>query len=105
MTSIRKFARDEEGYILVYATFLILPLLGFAFLAVEASRYKDHHTQLQKAADAAALAAAAELDRSPQSIERATNAINNIVAGTMQNASPFGTQAKDGIPFNVATDV
>jgi Flp pilus assembly protein TadG len=101
----RGFWRDEDGFVLVYVTLVFVTLIGFAILAVEASRYKSHQTQLQKAADAAALAAAAELDRSSDSIERATRAIESIVNVQMKNRSPFGRFGTTGIQINVATDV
>src|SRR5215218_7569362 len=105
MRRIHMLWRDEEGFILVYATLVLIALMGFAILAVDASRYKSHHTQLQKAADAAALAAAAELDRHADSLDRATAAITNIVNNELRNRSPFGTTASTGIPINVGTDV
>ena len=97
--------RDEDGFILAYATLVLIVLMGFAILAVDASRYKSHHTQLQKAADAAALAAAAELDRHADSLDRATAAITNLVNNELRNRSPFGTTASTGIPIDVGTDV
>ena len=46
-------------------------------------------SQLQKGADALAIAGAAELDRMPDSTGRAVNAINNLIT----NSSVFGTGA------------
>src|SRR5215210_6368809 len=105
MRRIHMLWRDEEGFILVYATLVLIALMGFAILAVDASRYKSHHTQLQKAADAAALAAAAELDRHADSLDRAKTAIATIVNDQLKNRSPFGTSGNAGIPIDVGTDV
>ena len=44
-------------------------------------------SQLQKGADALAIAGAAELDRMPDSTDRAVTAINNLIT----NSSVFGT--------------
>ena len=67
-----------------------LPVLfGFAMLAVDAGRYFNLHTSVQWAADALALAAAAELDRKPDAIIRANRAIDNLVA----NDQRFGNSA------------
>jgi hypothetical protein len=55
-------------------------LIGVALLAVDASRFGNLLTSLQKGADALALAGAAELDRKPDAITRADGAIANMVA-------------------------
>lgn len=77
---------DTEGALLPYATIMLVVLMGGALLAVDASRFMDLQTQLQKAADAAALAAAAELDRKPTAIARAELAKENLVS----NQQVFG---------------
>jgi Flp pilus assembly protein TadG len=97
--------QDEEGFALVYGTLVITLLLGFAILAVDVSRVESHQTQLQKAADAAAMAAAAELDGKADSLERAVRAINNIASGSFQNRSVFGTVAAATIPVSPDLDV
>src|SRR5262249_9007226 len=45
-------------------------------------RYSSLQTQLQKGADAMAIAGAAELDRLPNSITRAVTAVNNLVTNS-----------------------
>jgi hypothetical protein len=78
---------DTNGIILPYVTLLLVAIVGLCVLALDGSRYMSLQTQLQKGADALALAGAAELDRMPTAIQRATNAINNLVT----NSSLFGS--------------
>jgi Flp pilus assembly protein TadG len=92
----KHFWRDTEGAVLPLATIMLVVFVGGGLLAIDASRYMDLQTQLQKAADAAALAAAAELDRKPTAISRANLAVQNLVS----NRQVFG----EGVPnVQVAT--
>src|SRR6266568_2615515 len=90
----RRLATDQRGVILPLVALLIVPLIGFTALALDTSRYFDLQTQLQKAADAFALAGAAELDGRPSinskgdAITRARAAINTLMAS--RNASVWG---------------
>src|SRR6202047_3398740 len=85
--SIKAFWGDTDGVILPYVTMMLVVVVGVSVLALDGSRYLSLQTQLQKGADALALAGAAELDRTPTVIERAINAINSLVT----NASLFGS--------------
>ncbi|HEX9906302.1 MAG TPA: pilus assembly protein TadG-related protein, partial [Propylenella sp.] len=76
----KRFSRSEDGVSLVFVTVALPALVGFALLAVDASRVYNLHYDLQKGADAFALAAAAELDRSGDACERAERAIANLLA-------------------------
>src|SRR5262245_57486935 len=84
---VTAFWDDTDGIILPYVTLLLVAIVGLCVLALDGSRYMSLQTQLQKGADALALAGAAELDRMPTAIARATNAINNLVT----NSSLFGS--------------
>jgi Flp pilus assembly protein TadG len=84
--SATAFWDDTNGIILPYVTLLLVAIVGLSVLALDGSRYMSLQTQLQNGADALALAGAAELDRMPTAIRRATNAINNLVT----NSSLFG---------------
>src|SRR5688572_23168740 len=66
--------RDSEGMALIYVTVIAAVLMGFVGLVIDGSRLFITNTQAQSAADAAALAAASQLDGLPDSITRATNA-------------------------------
>jgi hypothetical protein len=58
---------------------MLVVIVGTSVLALDGARYMSLQTQLQNGADALALAGAAELDRLPNAITRATNAVNNMV--------------------------
>src|SRR5256886_5386986 len=73
--SIRALWGDTDGVILPYVTVMLVVIIGVSVLALDGSRYMSLQTQLQNGADALALAGAAELDRTPTAIERATKAI------------------------------
>nr|WP_280952569.1 pilus assembly protein TadG-related protein [Mesorhizobium sp. WSM3859] len=78
---------------------VMLPVLvGFALLAIDMSRASGLHSDLQKGVDALALAGAAELDGRADSITRANNAINNLVA----NRTLFST---DGLHQIARADI
>ncbi|MCT8972702.1 TadE/TadG family type IV pilus assembly protein [Microbaculum marinisediminis] len=75
----RRFARSQDGSALVFVTVTLPALIGFALLAVDASRVYNLHYDLQKGADAFALAAAAELDGGDDAIDRADRALEELV--------------------------
>src|SRR4029077_14705241 len=85
--SIKAFWGDTAGVILPYVTLMLVVIVGVSVLALDGSRYMSLQTQLQNGADALALAGAAELDRTPTAIERATRAINRLIT----NSSLFGS--------------
>jgi Flp pilus assembly protein TadG len=85
--AVRSLWNDTDGVILPYATVMLVVLVGVSVLALDGGRYMSLQSQLQKGADALALAGAAELDRLPDSITRANRAINNLVT----NSTLFGT--------------
>jgi hypothetical protein len=87
--SIRALWGDTDGVILPYVTLMLVVIVGVSVLALDGSRYMSLQTQLQNGADALALAGAAELDRTPTAIERATHAINRLIS----NSSLFGSAA------------
>ena len=86
--SIKAFWGDTDGVILPYVTMMLVVIVGVSVLALDGSRYMSLQTQLQNGADALALAGAAELDRTPTAIERATARINRAL---ITNSSLFGS--------------
>ncbi len=52
----KRDARTDGGYILVTLGLMIIPLMAFAALAVDVGSWYARTTELQKAADSAALA-------------------------------------------------
>jgi Flp pilus assembly protein TadG len=91
--SIKAFWGDTNGIILPYVTLMLVAIVGVSALALDGSRYMSLQTQLQNGADALALAGAAELDRMPTAIERATRAIDNLVT----NSSLFGSGSERNV--------
>ena len=73
------FSSDTSGIILPYVTLMLIAIVGLAVLALDGARYMSLQTQLQNGADALALAGAAELDRLPDSEDRAIRAVRNLI--------------------------
>lgn len=86
---VTRLARDASGTVLIYVALLMPVIIGMSALAIDAGRLNNLHTSLQNAADALALAGAAELDRRPTAITRANAAIDNLTA----NRDKFATTA------------
>ncbi len=77
---IMAFLADQSGAVIPLVTVSIITMIGMATLAIDLSRLMDLQTQLQKAADAFALAGAAELDGGADAITRADAAIDTLMA-------------------------
>jgi Flp pilus assembly protein TadG len=75
----RSLWEDTSGVILPYVTILLVVIVGVSLLALDGARLVGLQTQLQNAADAYALAGAAELDRLPDAIDRANRAIDVLM--------------------------
>ena len=90
---------DTQGVILPYVTVMLVVIIGVAVLALDGARYMELQTQLQSGADASALAAAAELDRTPTAIQRALNAINKFGNGLNQNIKIADTKFLSSLPI------
>jgi hypothetical protein len=84
--SVKRLWNDCDGAILPYVAIMLVAIFGLSALAVDASRLMTVQTQLQDAADALALAGAAELDRRPDSIIRAEAAIHDLVVNPVAGA-------------------
>src|SRR5687768_1873579 len=84
---MRAIARDERGAVLVYVSIAMTVFMGFAALVIDGGRLFTLNTEMQSAADALALAAAAELDGNADARERATNAMDDLI----ENDQRFAT--------------
>jgi Flp pilus assembly protein TadG len=84
---LKRFVSDDEGVALVLVAIMLPVIIGFAVLAIDMSRVNNLHNDLQKGADAFALAGAAELDGNGDAITRANRAIDNLIA----NQTDFST--------------
>lgn len=77
---IRTFWRDQRGIALILVSIMLPAIIGLSLLAIDMSRMNNLHNDLQKGADALALAAAAELNGRSDAWTRAENALTNLVA-------------------------
>src|SRR3712207_2899341 len=89
VAAAKRFRRDARGAFIVPLALALPVLFGFAMLAIDGGRFFNLQTSLQAAADALALAGAAELDGKSDSIVRAERAIDNLVS----NDQRFGEGA------------
>ncbi|MEA4815944.1 MAG: pilus assembly protein TadG-related protein [Lachnospiraceae bacterium] len=86
---LKKFLKNEKGFIVVFLALSITFILGFAALVVDYGQLTNNRRLLQNAADAAALAAALELPAdSSEAINDARNAaIEYAARNGVTNAS------------------
>jgi Putative Flp pilus-assembly TadE/G-like len=95
---IESLWRDTRGIILPYVTVMLVVIIGVAVLAIDGARYMELQTQLQNGADALALAAAAELDRTPTAIQRAMNAITKFGGWSNRNVKVADIKFLSSLP-------
>jgi Flp pilus assembly protein TadG len=98
VTRIARPLTDDRGAVLVYVSLALTVFMGMAALAIDASRLFTLQTEMQSAADAFALAAAAELDGNAGAQTRAQAAIANMV----QNNQTFATGANAIVPGDLS---
>jgi Flp pilus assembly protein TadG len=96
---VRRFRNDESGIVLPYVAMTLAVVIGLAALALDGGRLMSMQTQMQNAADALALAGAAELDRRPDSIIRAEAAIRGLLANPINGAGAGQVAQVDTITF------
>ena len=77
MSLVRRLRRDEGGTIVILAAVMLPVVLGAAAIAVDLSSLYVERRQAQGAADLAAMAGAADLDRAQAAVE-ATLKVNGI---------------------------
>ncbi|MDX8500274.1 pilus assembly protein TadG-related protein [Mesorhizobium sp. VK4C] len=99
LRTIREFWNDQRGIAMILVAIMLPVLVGFALLAIDMSRASGLHNDLQKGADALALAAAAELDGRSDSIFRANNAVTNLLA----NRTLFSTSGDHQLALSDVT--
>ncbi|MBV8439906.1 MAG: hypothetical protein JO312_04965, partial [Hyphomicrobiales bacterium] len=86
----RRLWGDTSGLMAPYVAVMLPVLVGFALLALDASRRMSLQTQLQAAADALALAGARELNKQPGAQARASAAMANAFAASKPANTIFG---------------
>jgi Flp pilus assembly protein TadG len=95
MRTLKKALRDEKGASIIFVAIAMVVILGFAVLAIDASLMQLAKTQLQNAADAAALAGAMtlaenNLNEGPAEIEAIRVAGLNIAVQDIQRPVVIG---------------
>lgn len=93
--SFRRFLRKQDGTVAVMLALALTALLGMGALAIDLGRAWNLDTELQNAADAAALVCASQLDRDPGARARSQLAATGAL---QQNTQTF---ASDGLGDNV----
>lgn len=76
---IRRFRRSEDGMLLVFFMVCTVAILGIVALSFDMGRRAATQTDMQAYVDNVALAAAGELDRTPNAIDNATRAANTVI--------------------------
>ncbi|MFA7430339.1 MAG: pilus assembly protein TadG-related protein [Rhodospirillaceae bacterium] len=99
LSTLARLGRSEDGSVLIYTTVAAGVLIGIGTLAIDVGRLSTLHSQMQNAADAAALAGARELDLLPDSHARARAA----VAQALNNVKDFSTDATTAITISTVT--
>ena len=93
--SRKSLIRDARGAVAVYVAIVAPVLFGVGALTLDVGRLITLHTELQAAADAAAIAGAAELDRLPGAIDKAKEAAAQAVDNVQTFATDGGGKVVD----------
>ncbi len=88
----KHFLKNQEGAVATTYALALIPIIALAGLAFDYTRLAGMDTELQNAADQAALAGATQLDRQAGAIERAINAIQG---GLVENSTLFANDSAD----------
>lgn len=95
--------QSQRGAFLVLAAILLAVLLGMAALGIDVGRVYALRSEMQNAVDAAALAAAAELDARADARERAIAAARNLLEHDSRFASVAALLGTDALPDSAFT--
>ena len=90
--AVGRLCRNESGGVAIYVALISVLMLGFGALVVDLGRLFTLQTELQNAADTAALSGAKELDGSSTAITRARLAAKNAF---ISNRQTFATGGSD----------
>jgi Flp pilus assembly protein TadG len=104
-TIARRFGRNARGGFVVPLALTLPVLFGFAMLAIDGGRLFNLQTSLQAAADALALAGAAELDGKSDSINRANSAINTLVSNDQRFGEGTRSVSRSQISVRFLTSI
>jgi Flp pilus assembly protein TadG len=101
---ISGFSRDRRGAAAIYVAFAGTLALSGGVLALDIGRVVVLRSQMQNAADAAALSAAAQLDGQSGAITRGTAAASNAISNTTNLSDTAGAFTVQSITFYDGTD-
>jgi Flp pilus assembly protein TadG len=101
---LRRLGRSEQGAIAPLFAVSLFALIAAGGIAFDYARLAGMDTELQQAADLAALAAATQLDRSDEAITRARTAVEGAAANRLAgNITRFANDGNGGgVVVNVA---
>jgi hypothetical protein len=95
--------KRQRGAFLVLAAIMMAVLIGIAALAIDVGRVYSLRSEMQSAVDAAALAAAAELDTGSNARDRAVVAARNLLQHDSRFASVAALLGPGGLPNSAFT--
>ena len=98
----RAARRGDEGIALIYVAFFLLATMWFASMAIDVGKLTAARTELQAAADAAALAGASALDPLTKDIDPTLAKARASAAASSNSAYESG---KTAVVINTDTDV
>ena len=93
---------DTNGLMAPYVAVMLPVLVGFALLALDASRRMSLQTQMQAAADSLALAGARELNKGAGAEARAISAMANAYASTKSANTVVGLGSSPTLTYTYA---
>ena len=94
---MQRLIRSQRGAYLVIVSLLLVVLIGFGALALDLGRLFILRSEMQNAADAAALAAARELGREAGAQGRAILAARDEIAKLIKKHLGVGGETVDGL--------
>ena len=94
---ISRMGRNDRGAVAPTVALSLFALIGAGGIAFDYARLASLDTELQNAADQAALAAATQLDKQSDSILRATAAANSLLSNQTLFANDGGTSGIGGL--------
>lgn len=101
----RKIVKDTDGQVLVLFALVMLVLMGFAALATDVGMAYNQKTNLQSAADAAALAGAMKLPNTGDAMSVAVSyAGKNGLKATENGVKKDGDTVTATVPYNGNSD-
>lgn len=91
MERISKMFRNEEGQILVFVAIAMVAIMGFSALAIDVGMVSIQKSNLQNAADAAALAGAQDIGTGKNPVDTAIKYANENGEGISTSVNPTNT--------------